>query len=157
MKIKGFGKLIDPAAGCEIVTRRTFNVPRALLYKAWTDPHHLKKWWGPNGFTNTFNEFDLREGGKWSFIMHGPEKGNYPNEVVFLKIREQEFIAWDRLTAPAFQVQVMFNETGAGKSEVVFKMVFADEKEYNKVIAFVPGKNEENMDRLEAELKLVSL
>jgi uncharacterized protein YndB with AHSA1/START domain len=156
MKIKGFGKIIDPAPGCEIITTRIFNVPVALLYKAWTDPDHLKKWWGPNGFTNTFHEFDLREGGKWSFIMHGPEKGNYPNEVVFLKIKEPEFIAWDRLTAPAFQIQVTFNEISPASSAVVFKMVFADEKEYAKILPFAPEKNEENMDRLEAELKLMS-
>jgi uncharacterized protein YndB with AHSA1/START domain len=38
--------------------------PKHLVYQAWTNPNHLKNWWGPNGFTNTFNEFDLRPGGK---------------------------------------------------------------------------------------------
>ena len=39
---------------CEIVTTRIVNAPRAIAYKAWSDPNHLKNWWGPAGFTNTF-------------------------------------------------------------------------------------------------------
>lgn len=35
---------------------------------------HLKNWWGPDGFTNTFHEFNLRPNGKWILTMHGPEK-----------------------------------------------------------------------------------
>jgi uncharacterized protein YndB with AHSA1/START domain len=60
------------------------------------DPNHLKNWWGPKGFTNTFNEFDLRPGGKWSFVMHGPDKGNYVNECEFVKIEKPKLIAWKR-------------------------------------------------------------
>ena len=48
---------------CEIVTTRVFNIPRQLVFQAWTDPAHLNEWWGPNGFTNTFHIFDFREGG----------------------------------------------------------------------------------------------
>ncbi len=65
----------------EIVSSRIVNASRELVYRAWTEPNHLKNWWGPAGFTNTFKEFDLRPGGKWNFIMHGPDKGNYLNEV----------------------------------------------------------------------------
>ncbi len=39
----------------EIITNRVFSYPRELIYKAWTDPAHLKNWWGPTGFRNTFN------------------------------------------------------------------------------------------------------
>jgi uncharacterized protein YndB with AHSA1/START domain len=41
------------------------NVSVTLLYEAFANPPHLKKWWGPNGFTNTTHEFDLQAGGKW--------------------------------------------------------------------------------------------
>lgn len=60
----------------EIVASRTVNASQELAFRAWTEPEHLKNWWGPAGFTNTFHEFDLRVGGKWTFTMHGPEKGN---------------------------------------------------------------------------------
>ncbi len=56
--------IIDPAPGCEVVTTRIMNASQELVFKAWSDPAHLKKWWGPSGFTNTFNGFDLREGGR---------------------------------------------------------------------------------------------
>lgn len=69
--------LITPPE-CEIVTTRIFTFPRQLVYKAWTEPQHLKNWWGPKGFTNTFNIFDLTVGGRWSFVMHGPDKEIIP-------------------------------------------------------------------------------
>ena len=89
---------------CEIVSSRIVNATSDHVFTAWTDPNHLKNWWGPAGFTNTFNEFDLRPGGKWSFIMHGPEKGNYRNECEFLKIDKPSLIAWKRISKPLFQV-----------------------------------------------------
>lgn len=138
---------------CEIVTTRVVSAPREKVFRAWTEPEHLKNWWGPAGFTNTFNEFDLRPGGKWSFIMHGPEKGNYPNECVFLKIDKPSFIAWDRLSQPIFQVQVSFEEINALSTKVIFKMAFDSVEECNKIISFAPAKNEENMDKLEQELE----
>jgi uncharacterized protein YndB with AHSA1/START domain len=137
---------------CEIVTTRAFNAPRKLVYKAWTDPHHLQNWWGPKGFTNTFKTFDLRVGGKWSFIMHGPEKGNYRNECTFKVIREPELLVWDRQSQPFFQVEIIFEEVAVNETKVIFKQKFATEEECAKLRKYVPEKNEENMDRLEDEL-----
>lgn len=77
---------------CEIRSSRIVNASQELVYTAWTNPNHLKNWWGPKGFTNTFNEFDLRPGGKWSFIMHGSDKGNYPNECEFIKIENPHLL-----------------------------------------------------------------
>lgn len=137
----------------EIVTTRTFNFPRTLVYKAWTDPEHLKNWWGPKGFTNTFNTFDLRVGGKWIFVMHGPDKGNYNNEVTFLVVQEPERLVWDRQSKPLFQVEVLFEEVSSAETKVIFKQKFATVDECEKLRKYVAEKNEENMDRLEAELK----
>jgi uncharacterized protein YndB with AHSA1/START domain len=123
------------------------------VFRAWSEPEHLKIWWGPNGFTNTFNEFDFRVGGKWSFIMHGPEKGNYPNECEFTEIKEPELIAWKRYSKPLFKVRVTFEKVDTDKTKVVFRQIFDSEKECNKVKPFVIEKNEENFDRLGMELK----
>jgi hypothetical protein len=65
---------------CEILIERIINAPRELVWEAWTDPKHLEKWWGPNGFTTTTKEFDFRVGGVWRHVMHGPDGTNYPNE-----------------------------------------------------------------------------
>jgi uncharacterized protein YndB with AHSA1/START domain len=141
----------------EIVTTRIVNAPINLAYKAWTDPDHLKNWWGPKGFTNTFNEFDLRTGGKWSFIMHGPDKGNYHNECEFIKIEKPNLIAWKRHSKPLFQVVATFEEVSGDRTNIVFKMIFDSTEECNKLKVYVVDKNEENFDRLENELTKMKL
>jgi uncharacterized protein YndB with AHSA1/START domain len=145
--------ILNTTPDCEIVNTRVINVSRELVYKAWSEPQHLKNWWGPAGFTNTFNEFDFRVGGKWSFIMHGPDKGNYNNECEFIKIVEPSFIAWKRFSKPLFQVVVTFEEIPTNKTKIVFKQLFQTVEECNKLKKFVVDKNEENFDRLEVELK----
>nr|WP_315154215.1 SRPBCC family protein [uncultured Flavobacterium sp.] len=142
---------------CEIVTTRIVNASMNLAFKAWTDPNHLKNWWGPAGFTNTFNEFDLRPGGKWIFIMHGPDKGNYQNECEFIKIDKPNLIAWKRISKPLFQVLVTFEEVSSEKTKIVFKMIFDTPEECNKLKPFVVDKNEENFDKLEVELTKMTL
>lgn len=137
---------------CEIVSSRVLNAKRGLVYRAWSEPNHLKNWWGPAGFTNTFNEFDFRVGGKWSFIMHGPDKGNYHNECEFIKIEQPTLIAWKRHSKPLFQVVALFEEVDTNQTKVIFKMLFDSAEECNKLKGFVVDKNEENFDKLESEL-----
>lgn len=136
----------------EIVSTRVFNTTQQNLFQAWANPKYLKNWWGPKGFTNTFNEFDFREGGKWSFIMHGPDKGNYANECEFIKIIEPSLIAWKRHSKPLFQVVASFEEISHQQTKLVFKMIFDTAEECEKLKPFVVDKNEENFDKLEAVL-----
>lgn len=137
----------------EIVSTRIFRGDKALLYKAWTDPDHLKNWWGPNGFTNTILQYDLQVGGRWSLLMHGPDGRDYPNESVFTQIDDQQLIAWNRVTKPHFNVVTTFEAHTAHETKVVFRMIFNDAEECGRLSAFIAEKNEENFDRLEAELK----
>lgn len=150
-------EIITTTPDCEIVSSRVFNTKRELVYRAWSNPNHLKNWWGPAGFTNTFNEFDFRVGGKWSFIMHGPDKGNYANECEFIKIEEPSLIAWKRYSKPLFQVVATFDELPENKTKLVFKMLFDTAEECNKLKGFVVDKNEENFDKLEIELSKMVL
>lgn len=145
-------EIITTTPDSEIVSSRVFNVPRAMLFSAWSDPDHLKNWWGPAGFTNTFTEFDFRVGGKWNFIMHGPDKGNYVNECEFIKIEAPTLIAWRRLSKPLFQVVALFEAVTENKTKLVFKMLFETEEACQKLKVYVVDKNEENFDKLEVEL-----
>jgi uncharacterized protein YndB with AHSA1/START domain len=140
------------SSDCVIVSSRIVAAPQEVVYRAWTEPDHLKKWWGPAGFTNTFQEFDLRPGGKWTFIMHGPDKGNYLNECVFIEIGKPRLIAWNHLSEPQFQMLATFDALRAEKTQVTFKMIFEDMAACNKIKGFAVAKNEENLDRLEEEL-----
>lgn len=136
----------------EITTSRTLNAPKELVFRAWATPEHLKNWWDPAGFTNTFIKFDFQVGGRWNFIMHGPDKGNYHNECEFTAIDEPNLIAWKRFTNPLFQVVVTFEEVSTTQTYVVFRQIFDTPEAFDKVKPFVVDKNEEVFDRLEAEL-----
>lgn len=136
----------------EIVTTRILNFQQELVFKAWSNPDHLKNWWGPKGFTNTFHEFNFYVGGKWSFTMHGPEKGNYENECEFIKIDEPNLIAWKRHSKPLFQILTTFETISENETKVVFKMLFETAEECQKLKPYVVDKNEENFDKLEVEL-----
>lgn len=91
----------EPAsAPRELTLTRTLNAPRALVFKAWTDPKHLAKWWGPNGFTNPVCEVDPRPGGALLIHMRGfgathAMKGTFvevvvPERLVFTGILEND-------------------------------------------------------------------
>lgn len=136
----------------EITAQRVFDFPIGLVYKAFSDPKHLKNWWGPKGFTNTFNLFEFKPGGKWSFIMHGPDKGNYPNECVFIIVETNKLIVWDHYVNPKFYVVTQFKEIAKSKTELTFKQLFASVELRDKIKKYTEGKNDENLDRLEEEL-----
>lgn len=135
----------------EIVTTRVLDAPRELVFKAWTDPDQLVQWWGPKGFTNTFHEFDMRPGGIWRFVMHGPNGVDYQNKSVFVEVVNPERIVFDHVSGPRFQVVATFAEQ-AGKTKLTFRMRFESAAECDKVKAFAVEGNEQNFDRLEAQL-----
>jgi len=87
----------------EIVILRIFPTSREILFKAFSDPHHLAQWWGPHGFSNTFHEFNFEVGGEWRYTMHGPEKGNYENHCAFTQINAPQWIVWKRFPSPYFK------------------------------------------------------
>jgi uncharacterized protein YndB with AHSA1/START domain len=70
----------------EIVISRVLDALRALVFDVWTDPKHVGEWYGPRGFTLTTHEMDVRAGGAWEFIMHGPDGMDYQNRIVFIEV-----------------------------------------------------------------------
>lgn len=88
-------KVASNTSDREIVITRTVNAPRELVWSVWTDPAHLARWWGPNGFSITTHDFDFRKGGEWNFMMHGPDGRDYPNKIVFTEIVEPERMCHD--------------------------------------------------------------
>ena len=124
-----------------------------MVYQAFENPNHLKNWWGPEGFTNTIHEFDLRAGGNWILTMHGPEKGNYENSSVFKTVLPNKLISWERKSQPLFDMEIAFEKLEENKTQISFKMIFATAEECEKMRKFVEPKNEENFNRLEREIK----
>ncbi len=142
-------------SGHEIFSSRAIHVPLEILYQAFANPEYLKKWWGPEGFTNTIHEFDLRPGGNWILTMHGPEKGNYENAAVFKTVEPNQLVAWTRLSPPHFDMEILFESLNRTDSKISFRMIFKTTEECEKMKKFVVSKNEENFDRLERELPTI--
>jgi uncharacterized protein YndB with AHSA1/START domain len=74
----------------EVHFTRILNAPRALVWKAWTDPKHMAQWWGPKGFTNPVCEMDARPGGAMYIVMRAPDGVEYPMSGVFNEIAVPE-------------------------------------------------------------------
>ncbi len=106
-----------------MVTTRLFDAPRELVFDAWTIPHHVAQWWGPNGFANTIYEMDVRPGGVWRFVMHGPDGVDYQNKNVFLEVVKPERLVFLHVSGPLFRMTVNFDEIG-GKTKVTMRMLF---------------------------------
>src|SRR5258707_12281882 len=70
----------------EIVLARVFDAPPGLVFQAWTDSAHISNWWGPIGFRTTTYEMDVRPGGVWRFVMHGPDGPDYKNKIGFHEV-----------------------------------------------------------------------
>ena len=82
------------SADREIVLTHVFDAPRELVWQAWTDPQHVVNWWRPNGFTTTIEKMDVRPGGVWKHVMHGPDGTDYPNSSVFIEVVKPERIVY---------------------------------------------------------------
>lgn len=72
----------------EFVITRDFDAPRKLVWKAWTDPKRMARWWGPKIFTNPVCEMDLRPGGAYRIVMRSPDGVDYPINGVYREIAE---------------------------------------------------------------------
>jgi uncharacterized protein YndB with AHSA1/START domain len=91
-------------------------------------------------------------GGRWSFVMHAPHQGNFVNECEFTRIESPALIEWKRYSQPIFRVLAIFEELAGGQTLLEFRMIFDTKEECDKVKKFAVEKNEENFDKLEAEL-----
>ena len=112
----------------EVVLERVFDAPRALVFKAWTDPGHLPHWFGPRGFTVTTHAIDVRGGGSWHFIMHGPDGTDWPNFMRFLEITPSERLVYDQGESPDgpahFRVTVTLTDEPGGKTRMRMQSIF---------------------------------
>ena len=115
-------KTVDTSSR-ELSAERILNAPRQLVWQVWTEPNHTAKWWGPNGFTNTIESMDVRAGGQWKFIMHGPDGTDYRNLITYIEIKEPELIVYEHTPSPKFTVTVNFEEI-EGKTKITMKSLF---------------------------------
>jgi len=141
------------AATNEITATRVFDAPRELVWRMWTDPQHVVHWWGPNGFTNTIEQMDVRPGGEWRFVMHGPDGRDYKNKSIYKEVIKPSRLSYSHVSGPLFEAVVDFAEQG-DKTVVSMRMIFESAALRDKVaeeFGAVEGLNQ-TLGRLETML-----
>ncbi len=104
------------------------------------------------GFSNTFDEFDLRPGGAWRFTMYGPDGAEYHNVSEFVEVVPLERIVFQRLKPiHKFQLTMTFAER-SGNTVLTWQMRFESDDEATQMRQYILEGNEQNFDRLEAFL-----
>ena len=122
-----------------IIGVREFDAPRELVFSAWTSAEHLAQWWGPVGFSTTTMSFDMRPGGIWRFVMHGPDGRDYQNRVTFEEIMPPERIVYrhgggdDDVEPVQFKQTVIFEDIG-GRTRITWRSDFPSAAERTRVI-----------------------
>lgn len=121
------------------------------VFAAIRAPERLARWWGPAGFTNTFQACDVRTGGRWVFTMHGPDGKSYPNESVFAEIDAPKKVVIDHVSEPKFRLTIEL-APGAKGTLVSWAQAFESRETAERVKSIVIPANEQNLDRLTAEV-----
>ncbi len=121
------------ASDLELVAEREIDAPRELVWTAWTEPEHVARWWGPNGFTTTVERMDVRPGGTWSFVMHGPDGTDYPNAWTYVELARPERIVMDHASPPRFRMVATFAER-EGRTTVRVRSIFPSAAERDRVV-----------------------
>ena len=102
---------------------RLLDAPLKLVWDIWTKPEHIKNWWGPDGFTTTIMKMDVKPGGEWDMIMHGPDGTDYPTKILFREIEKHKRIVYEQLTQFPCVATIEF-ESREGGTFILWKMLF---------------------------------
>ena len=123
----------------EIVITRLINAPQELVFDAWTDPEQVGQWWGPSGFTTTTHKMEVKPGGVWRFVMHGPDGRDYQNKITYLEIVPPERLVYSHgggeedLEPISFQTTVTFVAEG-NRTRVTMRAVFPTREQRDRVV-----------------------
>ena len=131
-------------------TSRQIAAPIEQVFAAF-QPERLARWWGPAGFTNTFEVCEFRSGGQWDFVMHGPDGHDYPNESEFVEVTPPTRVVIQHVNEPRFQLTITLRSSGAGTT-VGWSQAFESAEVAKRVEHIAVPANEQNLDRMTAEV-----
>jgi uncharacterized protein YndB with AHSA1/START domain len=94
MKMAKMENMIGKCTEEDFTINWIFNAPRELVFKAWTEPERLMKWWGPRGFSTPVAKIDLRPGGKYYNCMRSPEGRDFCSTGVFREVKAPERLVY---------------------------------------------------------------
>jgi len=149
--LERLGVHLAGTADREIVATRVVDAPREHVFEMFTDRQHVARWWGPKGFTSTIDEMDVRPGGVWRFVMHGPDGTDYKNKIVYDEIARPERLVYTHTGGAQFQATATFTSYGE-KTVLAMRMLFGSSRERDRVVkkfGAIEGLSQ-TLDRLEA-------
>ena len=137
-----------------LVVERVFKASPEAVFKAWTDPTILVKWWGPEGFKTPEYSFDVRAGGAWRTVMVGPQGERRTVSGVYRRIAPPKRLvmtwAWDQADGTRgheTEVDVSFEPTDAGTRLRLVQRIFQSlEQRQNHIMGWASSFND--LDRL---------
>ena len=140
------------ASDRRFVHSRMIDATPEQVFSAFSQPERLAGWWGPEGFTSTFEVFDLRPGGTWRFVMHGPDGANYPNANVFKTVEPPSRVEVEHISEDHHFVLCITFVAQGSRTLVGWEQTF-DTAEHKELVApWVEPANEQNLDRLQREV-----
>ena len=134
-----------------VSTERLFQATPRAIFAAFEQPDLLARWWGPDGFTNTFEEFEFKPGGRWVFVMHAPNGADHANESVFLEIEPDSRIVIEHVVTPWFRLTITLTPHG-DRTHLSWVQEFENAEFAGKMRSLCLKANEQVLDRLEAVL-----
>jgi uncharacterized protein YndB with AHSA1/START domain len=142
----------------ELLITRTLNAPVQLVWEVFTNPDHIKNWWGPNGFTNTIHTMEVQPGGAWDFIMHGPDGTDYKNKNVFTEVIRHKKIVFDHVSPPKHVTTITFEAQGQ-KTLLTWYMLFETAESFMQTVKTFKADEglKQNIGRLENYLQGVDI
>lgn len=150
----------------ELLIERTFDAPRELVWKAYTEPDRVADWFGPRGFKTLVRAMDVRPGGSWHYCMQSPEWGDAWGLARYQEVIPPERLVYEDLFSneegtpaegmPVSTVTLTFEEQD-GRTLMRSRTVFASAEERAKTIEMgMEEGTKETLDRLEEYLASAS-
>lgn len=124
----------------ELKITRIYDAPVKTVWKAFTEPDQVAKWWGPRGFTLTTHSKDLKNGGHWHYTMHGPDGTDWPNKTYYHEVEIYKRLVYDHGAndnqPPLFRVDVTFKDI-KGKTQMDMRMILASPEIAQETAKFI--------------------
>lgn len=142
----------------EMRLTRTLDAPVELVWDAINKPEHISQWWGPDGFTITISEMDVRPGGKWNLVMHGPDGTDYPNQIIYKEVIEYKKLVLEYQTTPKHVTTVELEAAG-NKTLMKWHMTFESKDQLIQLVRdFQVDKGlEQNVEKWNRYLKALQV
>ena len=132
-------------------TERVLPHPPQSVFDAFARPELLAVWWGPSGFTNAFEMFEFTPGGRWKYVMHGPNGAQFRNESTFVELAPSRIVI-QHVSPPRYLLTVTLAAHEDGTA-IAWNQEFEDDAVAARIRHIVEPANEQNLDRLQSVLE----